>query len=217
MIRSYLNICDDDTVIVSMIHMYNICWPWWLRPGKPLVVDNLVRQYVHVRYKFRTKLTKLSPRTKVIQRKRAEMNNLSVLVTAFPGICVSKSVGTFAWLSSGLKSGGHVPLSFLWIRHWSHHACKHVHEACTSIAFWDVTDILYWKLTSFLCLVPLYAFAIGNVRIYLRIWPNTRTIRRFSKTHPAQKEDVCPGKPGPMVTLTTGVAVIKPGDEKGMN
>ena len=70
-----------------------------------------------------------------------------------------------------------------------------VHEACTSIAFWDVTGILYWKLTSFLCLMPSYAFAIGNVRMYLRIEPKTRTNRRFSKTRPdartkAKKEDM---------------------------
>ena len=43
--------------------------------------------------------------------------------------------------------------------------------------------------------MPLYAFALGNVRIYLRIGPKTRTNRRFSKTRPdarteAQKEDV---------------------------
>jgi len=37
------------------------------------------------------------------------------------------------------------------------------------------TDILYWKLTSFLCLVQLYAFAISNIQIYLRIGPKTRT------------------------------------------
>ena len=55
---------------------------------------------------------------------------------------------------------------------------------CKSIAFWDVTDILYCKLTSFLRLMPLYAFAIGNVRMYLRIGPKTRTNRRFSKTRP---------------------------------
>jgi len=40
-----------------------------------------------------------------------------------------------------------------------------------------------------------YAFAIGNVRVYLRIGPKTRTNRRFSKTRPdartkAKKEDV---------------------------
>ena len=32
--------------------------------------------------------------------------------------------------------------------------------------------------------MPSYAFAIGNVRMYLRIEPKTRTNRRFSKTHP---------------------------------
>jgi len=58
-----------------------------------------------------------------------------------------------------------------------------------------VTDILYCKLTSFLRLTPSYAFAIGNVRMYPRIGPKTRTNRRFSKTHPyartkAKKEDV---------------------------
>ena len=57
----------------------------------------------------------------------------------------------------------------------------------------------------FLCLVPSYAFAIGNVRIYLRIGPNTGTNRQFSKTCPnaqteAQKR-TCPGKPVRMVTL----------------
>jgi len=67
---------------------------------------------------------------------------------------------------------------------------KHVHEACTSIAFWDATDILYC-----ICLMPSYAFAIGNVRMYLRIGPKTRTNRRFSKTCPdtrtkGKKEDV---------------------------
>ena len=53
--------------------------------------------------------------------------------------------------------------------------------------------------------MPSYAFAIGNVRMYLLIGPKTRTNRRFSKTHPdaqtkAKKEDVS-GKPGRMVTL----------------
>jgi len=40
--------------------------------------------------------------------------------------------------------------------------------------------------------MPSYAFAIGNVRMYLRIGPKTRTNRRFSKTRPdkGQKEDV---------------------------
>ena len=43
--------------------------------------------------------------------------------------------------------------------------------------------------------MPSYAFAIGNVRMYLRIGPKTRTNRRFSKTRPdaqtkAKKEDV---------------------------
>ena len=43
--------------------------------------------------------------------------------------------------------------------------------------------------------MPSYAFAIGNVRMYLRIGPKTRTYRRFSKTRPdarteAKKEDV---------------------------
>jgi len=46
-----------------------------------------------------------------------------------------------------------------------------------------VTDIFYQKLTSFLCLMPSYPFAIGNVRIYLRIRPKTCTNHRFSKTH----------------------------------
>jgi len=82
---------------------------------------------------------------------------------------------------------------------------KHVHEACTSIAFWDVTDILYWKLTSFLGLMPSYAFAIGNVRMYLRIGPKTGTNRRFSKTRPdawtKAKRRTCPGKPGRMGNL----------------
>ena len=43
--------------------------------------------------------------------------------------------------------------------------------------------------------MPSYAFAIGNVRMYLRIGPKTRTNRRFSKTRPdartkAKKEDM---------------------------
>ena len=43
--------------------------------------------------------------------------------------------------------------------------------------------------------MPSYAFAIGNVRMYLRIGPKTRTNRRFSKTRPdaqtkAKKENV---------------------------
>jgi len=43
--------------------------------------------------------------------------------------------------------------------------------------------------------MPSYAFAIGNVRMYLQIEPKTRTNRRFSKTRPdartkAKKEDV---------------------------
>ena len=43
--------------------------------------------------------------------------------------------------------------------------------------------------------MPSYAFAIGNVRMYLRIGPKTGTNRRFSKTRPdartkAKKEDV---------------------------
>jgi len=43
--------------------------------------------------------------------------------------------------------------------------------------------------------MPSYAFAIGNVRMFLRIEPKTRTNRRFSKTRPdarteAKKEDV---------------------------
>jgi len=43
--------------------------------------------------------------------------------------------------------------------------------------------------------MPSYAFAIGSVRMYLRIGPKTRTNRRFSKTRPdawtkAKKEDV---------------------------
>ena len=69
---------------------------------------------------------------------------------------------------------------------------KHVHDTCTSIAFWDVTDILYWKLTSILCLMPSYAFAIGNVWTYLWIGPKTRTNCRFLKTArtKAKKEDV---------------------------
>jgi len=43
--------------------------------------------------------------------------------------------------------------------------------------------------------MPSYAFAIGNVRMHLRIGPKTRTNRRFSKTRPdartkAKKEDM---------------------------
>ena len=43
--------------------------------------------------------------------------------------------------------------------------------------------------------MPSYAFAIGNVRMYLQIGPKTRTNRRFSKTRldartKAKKEDV---------------------------
>jgi len=40
--------------------------------------------------------------------------------------------------------------------------------------------------------MPSYAFAIGNVRMYLRIGPKTRTNLRFSKTRPdkGQKEDM---------------------------
>ena len=54
--------------------------------------------------------------------------------------------------------------------------------------------------------MPSYAFAIGNVRMYLRIGPKTRTTRRFSKTRPdartKAKKRTCPGKPGRMVTVT---------------
>ena len=53
--------------------------------------------------------------------------------------------------------------------------------------------------------MPSYAFAIGNVRVYLRIGPKTRTNRRFSKTRldarTKAKKRTCPGKPGRMVTL----------------
>ena len=69
--------------------------------------------------------------------------------------------------------------------------------------FWNVTDIFYQKLTSFLYLVPSYDFAIGNVRIYVRIGPKPGQTADFQKPGQRPKKRTCLGKPGRMVTLLT--------------
>jgi len=58
--------------------------------------------------------------------------------------------------------------------------------------------------------MPSYAFAISNVRMYLRIGPKSRTNRRYSKT---PENRTCLGKPGRMVTLAVLVHTLSARDD----